>query len=89
MNRVPDTADTTLGTRHADLRVVSFAEVFMEHTHEYDCVVCGAHFDSEDALHRHDQAEHTPKLAVDVQAPAEPMGNERHRGPTEPPDSMS
>lgn len=62
----------------------------MEHTHEYDCVVCGAHFDSQEALHRHDQATHTPRLAVDVQAPAEPMGNEHSRKDhPDPDDRMS
>ena len=51
----------------------------MAHTHEYDCVVCGAHFDNEKDLQRHDQNEHEPRLAIDVRAPAEPMGNERAR----------
>jgi hypothetical protein len=51
----------------------------MEHTHEYDCVVCGAHFDSQEALHAHDVEKHAPKKAIDVRAPAEPMGNERPR----------
>ena len=53
----------------------------MAHTHEYDCVVCGAHFDSQEDLHRHDLAKHVPHLATDVRAPAEPMGNERARHP--------
>jgi hypothetical protein len=61
----------------------------MEHTHEFDCVVCGAHFDSEKELQQHDRNEHEPKLAIDVHAPAEPIGNERARKPTEPDDSMS
>jgi hypothetical protein len=51
----------------------------MAHTHEFDCVVCGAHFDSEQDLHRHDRESHAPKQAIDVHAPAEPMGNERPR----------
>ena len=51
----------------------------MAHTHEYDCVVCGAHFDSEQALHQHDRETHAPKKAIDIHAPAEPMGNERLR----------
>jgi hypothetical protein len=51
----------------------------MDHTHEFDCVVCGAHFDSQQDLHKHDRAEHAPKQAIDVRAPAEPMGNERPR----------
>ena len=25
----------------------------MAHTHEYDCIVCGAHFDSQNELVRH------------------------------------
>ena len=51
----------------------------MAHTHEYDCVVCGAHFDDEKSLQRHDQEQHEPRLAIDPHAPAEPMGNERVR----------
>jgi hypothetical protein len=54
-------------------------EAFMDHTHEYDCVVCGAHFDSQEDLHKHDRAEHAPKQAINTRAPAEPMGNERPR----------
>jgi hypothetical protein len=61
----------------------------VEHTHEYDCVVCGAHFDSEEALHQHDMQTHEPKQAIDTHANAEPMGNERLRGKVEPPDSMT
>ena len=49
------------------------------HTHEYDCVVCGAHFDSQDDLARHDTANHRPKLNANPSDPAEPMGNERRR----------
>ena len=51
----------------------------MAHTHEYDCIVCGAHFDDEKTLQRHNQEKHTPKLAIDPSAPAEPMGTERPR----------
>ena len=51
----------------------------MEHTHEYDCVVCGAHFDSQDALAKHDREKHAPREAINVHKPAEPMGNERAR----------
>ncbi len=51
----------------------------MEHNHELDCVICGAHFDSESALYRHDREKHAPKKAIDVRTPAEPMGNERPR----------
>jgi hypothetical protein len=51
----------------------------MAHTHEFDCVICGAHFDSEKDLQRHDREAHEPKQAIDPRAPAEPMGNERAR----------
>jgi hypothetical protein len=51
----------------------------MAHTHEFDCVVCGAHFDDEKALQRHNQDKHTPQQAIDTRAPAEPMGTERPR----------
>ena len=58
----------------------------MEHTHEYDCVVCGAHFDSQEALHKHDQAQHAPKQPIDIHASAEPTGNERLRHAPDPDD---
>ena len=51
----------------------------MDHTHEFDCVICGAHFDSQDDLAKHDREQHAPREAVDVHKPAEPMGNERAR----------
>ena len=30
----------------------------MEHTHEYDCIVCGAHFDDSKSLSRHNEEKH-------------------------------
>jgi hypothetical protein len=51
----------------------------MEHTHEYDCIVCGAHFDSQDDLARHDREEHEPRQAAQADGNAEPIGNERPR----------
>jgi hypothetical protein len=30
----------------------------MAHTHEYDCIVCGAHFDSPEDLSKHNEAQH-------------------------------
>jgi hypothetical protein len=30
----------------------------MAHTHEYDCIVCGAHFDSSQDLSRHNREQH-------------------------------
>lgn len=61
----------------------------MEHTHEYDCVVCGAHFDDERSLQDHNQDQHVPKQAIDTRAPAEPMGTERARHPADKHPSAS
>ena len=51
----------------------------MAHTHEYDCIICGAHLDSREALARHDRETHAPRQALDPSAPAEPLGNEKKR----------
>ena len=51
----------------------------MAHTHEFDCIVCGAHFDDEKTLQHHNQESHTSHQAIDVRSPAEPMGTERAR----------
>lgn len=61
----------------------------MEHTHEYDCVVCGAHFDSQNDLARHDREQHTPKLGADASERAEPMGTEHRRVPDPGDDPQS
>jgi len=50
----------------------------MEHTHEFDCIICGAHLDSEQDLARHNKEKHTPQVAADVER-AEPVGNEQAR----------
>ena len=55
----------------------------MEHTHEFDCIICGAHLDSEQDLARHNKEQHTPRVAADVER-AEPIGNEQAR--TDEPD---
>jgi hypothetical protein len=68
------------GTRYA--RLARRQGGFMPHTHEYDCIVCGAHFDSQEDLAQHDRANHAPRQAIDPRAPAEPMGNERRRSKT-------
>jgi hypothetical protein len=60
----------------------------MTHTHEYDCIVCGAHFDSQDDLAKHDRESHEPQQAAPSDAPAEPMGNEMARDENAPDDSM-
>jgi hypothetical protein len=59
----------------------------MEHTHEFDCIVCGAHLDSQQELARHNQEKHTPRVAADVER-AEPIGNEVARK-DEPDDRQS
>jgi hypothetical protein len=51
----------------------------MAHTHEFDCIVCGAHFDDEKTLQHHNQDTHASREAIDVRAPAEPIGNEHPR----------
>jgi len=56
----------------------------MAHTHEFDCIVCGAHFDDEKTLQHHNQDTHVPQQAIDVRAPAEPIGNERLRSDKHP-----
>jgi len=58
-----------------------------EHTHEFDCIICGAHLDSEQELDRHNKDKHTPRVAADVER-AEPIGNEQART-EEPDDKMS
>ena len=32
-----------------------------DHTHEYDCIVCGAHFDDQQKLAQHNEREHISK----------------------------
>lgn len=59
----------------------------MTHTHEYDCIVCGAHFDSQEDLARHDRETHEPQQVAPADAPAQPIGNERARD-DQPDDSM-
>lgn len=45
----------------------------MAHTHEYDCIVCGAHFDSSKDLQRHNQEEHLRK-ATGMEKPRRDAG---------------
>ena len=51
----------------------------MARPNEFDCIVCGSHFDDERTLQQHNQESHVSKQAIDVRAPAEPMGTERTR----------
>jgi hypothetical protein len=59
----------------------------MEHTHEFDCIICGAHLDSEQELDRHNKEKHTPRVAANVER-ADPIGNEESRK-EEPDDRMT
>ncbi len=46
----------------------------MAHTHEYDCIVCGAHFDSSEELDRHNHEEHI-KDAIGMEQPRRPSSD--------------
>ena len=48
----------------------------MAHTHEHDCIVCGAHFDALDDLDKHNREQHLRKAT----------GNERPRQDAEKSD---
>ena len=50
-----------------------------EHTHEFDCIICGAHLDSETALKQHDDEQHAAPKVSASDAPAEPIGNEHKK----------
>jgi len=41
-----------------------------DHTHEYDCIVCGAHFDSQQDLAEHNEDAHI-KNATGMERPRE------------------
>ena len=45
----------------------------MAHTHEYDCIVCGAHFDSSKDVARHNEEVHL-KTATGMERPREDRG---------------
>ena len=46
----------------------------MEHTHQYDCIVCGAHFDSSEDLAAHNEAAHMSN-ATGMERPRKPHGD--------------
>lgn len=56
----------------------------MAHTHEFDCIVCGAHLDSQDQLARHNQDNHI-KGATGMERPrqkgSEPDQSEKREDP--------
>jgi hypothetical protein len=35
------------------------SEISLQHTHEFDCRICGAHLDSQQELDKHRRAKHT------------------------------
>jgi hypothetical protein len=51
-------------------------EVSMAHTHEYDCIVCGAHLDSSEQLSRHNRDLHL-RTATGMERPRRDTGDER------------
>jgi hypothetical protein len=52
------------------MQAAASPEDYMTHTHEYDCIVCGAHFDSSSDLSRHNEAAHI-KNATGMERPRE------------------
>jgi hypothetical protein len=46
----------------------------MEHQHEYDCIVCGAHFEDSKSLSRHNEEKHL-KNAVGMERPRSDSGD--------------
>lgn len=48
----------------------------MAHTHEYDCIVCGAHFDSSQDVARHNEEVHL-KNATGMERPRDDRGDEK------------
>ena len=48
------------------------------HTHEYDCIVCGAHFDNSKDLSRHNDEAHL-KNAQGMERPRDPNHSEESR----------
>ena len=43
----------------------------MAHTHEYDCIVCGAHLDTQEQLTRHNKENHL-RGATGTERPRQP-----------------
>ena len=48
--------------------VTSIRKGTVEHTHEYDCIACGAHFDDSKSLSRHNEEKHL-KNATGMERP--------------------
>lgn len=52
----------------------------MEHTHEYDCIVCGAHFEDSKSLARHNEEKHL-KHATGMERPRTVSDRDEEEGP--------
>lgn len=52
----------------------------MAHTHEYDCIVCGAHLDTQDQLSKHNKEQHL-RNATGMERPRQQNRNDS-RGDT-------
>lgn len=50
----------------------------MAHTHEHDCIVCGAHFDALADLDRHNRDQHLSKASGN-ERPRQKDSDEDHR----------
>jgi hypothetical protein len=46
-----------------------------QHTHEYDCIVCGAHFDNSKDLAQHNEEQHI-KTAQGMERPRQASSRE-------------
>ena len=47
----------------------------MAHTHEFDCIVCGAHFDTSKDLARHNENQHL-RTATGMEKPRDPASRD-------------
>jgi len=68
------------GTRRATVASATHGGKPMEeaHAHEYDCIVCGAHFDNSKDLLKHNEEAHL-KNAQGMERPREDNGRETQR----------
>ena len=57
----------------------------MTHTHEYDCIVCGAHFDDSKSLDKHNREAHL-RNAQGMEVPRDKNAHVEGSGPL-PPES--
>jgi hypothetical protein len=65
---------TQVKARHLRFLTKSTMEELMAHTHEYDCIVCGAHLDTSEELAHHNQELHI-KTATGMERPRRDKGD--------------